>query len=101
MATLIKFSVKHIPDKYNVDGFCSLRNKTGKVYSAPEYTFHANSEVLIKYYVTYLTYTTSVSNYTNHAALKSSLINVNQDRYVITRVNSVAAYWTRTHGVMG
>jgi hypothetical protein len=33
------------------------RNKTGKVYSVPEYThaFYANSELLIKVYISYLT----------------------------------------------
>jgi hypothetical protein len=55
-------------------------NKPGKMYFILEYThaFFADSELLIKDYISYLTYTTLVSNYTNHMVLKSSLSSVNQ-----------------------
>jgi hypothetical protein len=55
-------------------------NKTGKEYSVLEYTypFFANAELLIKDYANDLTWTTIVSNYTNHMVLKSSLSTVNQ-----------------------
>jgi hypothetical protein len=37
-------------------------------------------QLLIKYYVTYYTLTTFVSNYTHHVVFQSSLRNVNQYR---------------------
>jgi hypothetical protein len=46
----------------------------------------------------YVTYTTLVSNCTNHVFLMSS---VNRYRYVPVRFSFVVAYWIRTHGVIG
>lgn len=47
-------------------------NKTEAVYSMLEYenAFFTNYKLLINYYVRYLTLTTWVSNYTNHALLQ-------------------------------
>jgi hypothetical protein len=42
--------------------------------------FFANSELLLKDYVSYLTYTTLVSNYTNNVVLMSPLRYVNQQK---------------------
>jgi hypothetical protein len=56
------------------------------------HVFFANSELLIKDYVSYFSETTSVSNNTNHVVLTFSLSYVNQYQYVTWRVNSVVAY---------
>jgi hypothetical protein len=37
--------------------------------------------------------------YTNHVVLTSSLSNTNRHLYVIRRVKSVVASWSRTHGL--